>query len=149
LLECIKMLKPSVLIGVAAVPKAFTKEVVEAMAALHDAPVIFSLSNPTSKAECLATEAYAWSGGRAVFASGSPMEGATVGGRRLEPGQGNNAYIFPGVGLAAVAAGCPQRPSSAKVCPDHFASRCPISIWLRLTATARQAPPPSMMRHSS
>jgi len=86
LLECIDALKPSALIGVAAVAKAFTKEVVEAMAALNDAPLIFALSNPTSKAECLAAEAYEWSGGRAVFASGSPMEGATVGGRRLEPG---------------------------------------------------------------
>mmetsp|Transcript_9375 Transcript_9375/g.22999 ORF Transcript_9375/g.22999 Transcript_9375/m.22999 type:complete len:563 (-) Transcript_9375:64-1752(-) len=105
LLECVKALKPSALIGVAAMPGAFTKEVVEAMAEINKTPVIFALSNPTSKAECLAKDAYEWTGGRVVFASGSPMEGATINGKVLEPGQGNNAYIFPGVGLAAMASG--------------------------------------------
>lgn len=115
LLHCVRELKPTVLIGVAAVAGAFTQEVVEAMVAVQDAlphasagnrmPVVMALSNPTSKAECTAEQAYTWAKGRVVFASGSPMPGTTIDGKQLKPGQGNNAYIFPGLGLAAVAAG--------------------------------------------
>ncbi|MCE9582188.1 MAG: NAD-dependent malic enzyme [Planctomycetes bacterium] len=105
LLESVEALKPAALIGVSGTTGGFTQPVVEAMARLNPRPVIFALSNPTSKAECTAEQAYAWSAGRAIFASGSPFAPVTLGGTTHVPGQGNNAYIFPGVGLGVVASG--------------------------------------------
>lgn len=102
LLGAVERLKPTVLVGVSGQPGAFTKQVVQAMARINDRPVIFALSNPTSKAECTAEEAYGWSGYRAIFASGSPFGAVEGKGRTFVPGQGNNVYIFPGVGLGAI-----------------------------------------------
>ncbi|HOW67907.1 MAG TPA: NAD-dependent malic enzyme [Candidatus Paceibacterota bacterium] len=99
----INRLKPTALIGVSGMPRAFTKEIVETMARINERPVIFALSNPTSKAECTAEEAYLWSGERAIFASGSPFLPVTIQNKTYVPGQGNNAYIFPGVGLGVIA----------------------------------------------
>ena len=91
LVEAIKLLKPSALIGVSAQGGTFTEEVVHEMASLNANPVIFALSNPTSKSECSAQQAYEWSDGRAVFASGSPFDEVVLrDGRRFTPGQGNN-----------------------------------------------------------
>ncbi len=107
-IEAIRTLEPTAIIGVSATPNTFTKEVIETMAQLNERPIVFALSNPTSRAECTAEQAYAWSGGRALFASGSPFDPVTVDGRRFVPRQGNNSYIFPGVGLGAIAGGLTQ-----------------------------------------
>ncbi len=104
-LDAIESLKPTAIIGVSGQPKTFTQEVLEAMARINDRPIIFALSNPTSKSECTAEEAYQQTQGRAVFASGSPFDPVNFGDQTFVPGQGNNAYIFPGVGLGVVVSG--------------------------------------------
>jgi len=102
-LSAVNTLKPTAILGLSGQPQTFTQEIVEAMATINDRPVVFALSNPTSKAECTAEQAYTWSDGRAIFASGSPFDPVTIGNKTLVPGQGNNAYIFPGVGLGVIA----------------------------------------------
>jgi malate dehydrogenase (oxaloacetate-decarboxylating)(NADP+) len=111
--EAIDAVKPHVLIGATGAPGTFTQQVVERICAHNERPVLFALSNPTSKAECTAEQAYTWSRGQAVFASGSPFAAVTVEGREFQPGQGNNAYVFPGIGLGAVVC-------LARVIPDEF-----------------------------
>jgi malate dehydrogenase (oxaloacetate-decarboxylating)(NADP+) len=102
-LAAIGSLEPTAIVGVAAKAGAFDQAVIEAMARLNPRPIVFALSNPTSKAECTAAQAYAWSGGTALFASGSPFDPVTIGTRTWVSRQGNNSYIFPGLGLGAVA----------------------------------------------
>jgi malate dehydrogenase (oxaloacetate-decarboxylating)(NADP+) len=115
LVEALAALRPTALIGVSGRPGQFDEAVLREMARLNERPVIFALSNPTANSECTAEEAYAWTGGRAVFASGSPFSPVTVAGRTLVPGQGNNAYIFPGVGLGVVAS------AASRVTDEMFA----------------------------
>jgi malate dehydrogenase (oxaloacetate-decarboxylating)(NADP+) len=91
--------KPTVMIGATGQSALFTQPIVEAMTRFNPHPIVFALSNPTTKAECTAAQAYEWSEGRAVFASGSPFEPVTCHGQRHVPGQANNSHVFPGVGL--------------------------------------------------
>lgn len=104
-LTAIRTLKPTAIIGVAAVGGTFTAEVLQAMAELNDRPIVFALSNPTSKTECTAVEAYRYTNGKALFACGSPFDPVKLNGQTFVPRQGNNSYIFPGVGLGAIASG--------------------------------------------
>lgn len=153
----VRALKPTALIGVSGQPQTFTQPVLAAMAAHNDRPIVFALSNPTSKAECTARQAYEWTGGRALFASGSPFDPVELDGRRHVPGQGNNAYVFPGVGLGIVASGARRVPDelfliaartlAAATSPDDLATGClfpPLAniraVSLRIaTAVAEQA----------
>ncbi|XP_019191943.1 PREDICTED: NADP-dependent malic enzyme-like isoform X2 [Ipomoea nil] len=105
LLDAVKAIKPTVLIGTSGVGRTFTKEVIETMAANNKRPLILALSNPTSQSECTAEEAYKWSEGRAVFASGSPFPSVECNGKLNIPGQANNCYIFPGFGFGLVMSG--------------------------------------------
>jgi malate dehydrogenase (oxaloacetate-decarboxylating)(NADP+) len=103
LTEIIRAVKPTALIGVSGQAQAFTKNAIRTLADIHDNPVIFALSNPPSKSECTAEQAYQWTNGKCVFASGSPFDPVEINGETHVPGQGNNAYVFPGVGLGVVA----------------------------------------------
>jgi malic enzyme len=97
--ETIRNFRPTVLIGASGTPGLFTEPVILAMTSVAERPVIFPLSNPTSKSECTADEAVRWSGGRAIVATGSPFAPVEYGGTRQRIGQSNNSFIFPGVGL--------------------------------------------------
>ena len=101
--DAVKALRPTGIIGVSTVPKLFNQQVIEAMAEINERPIIFPYSNPTSRSECTAEEAYRWSQGRAIFASGSPFPPVEVAGKTFVPGQGNNVYIFPAMGMAIFA----------------------------------------------
>ena len=146
LLSAIRAVEPTILIGAAAVPGAFSRAIIEEMARLNARPIVFSLSNPPSKAECTAEQAYMWSDGRAVFASGSPFGPVTLGGRTFVPRQGNNCYIFPGVGLGVLAVG------ARRVTDEMF-----MAAARALAASVAQAdldqgaifPPLTMMREVS
>ncbi len=111
-IETLHDFKPHILIGASGAGGAFTREVIEAMCQYNERPAIFALSNPTSSAECTAEHAYEWSDGKAIFVSGSPFGKVEYKGKTHIPGQGNNVYIFPGVGLGAMAC-------EAKYLPDH------------------------------
>ena len=110
-LEALDVHQPDILIGATGSPGTFTEEMIARMAEIKQRPGILALSNPTSRAECTAEQAYQWSDSRAIFASGSPFDEVLINGQRLRPGQGNNAYIFPGIGLGMLAC-------QAKTIPD-------------------------------
>ncbi len=102
-IEAIESLQPNILIGATGVHGTFTEKAISLMAKINSQPIVFALSNPTSHAECTAQQAYEWSDGRVIFASGSPSKSVTCKNKTFHPGQGNNAYIFPGLGLGTVA----------------------------------------------
>lgn len=100
--QAIRQLKPTCIIGVSAQGGAFTEDVVKAMCEVNSRPMIFALSNPTSKAECTAKQAYTWSEGKCLFACGSPFAPVAVGNKTFVPRQGNNSYVFPGIGFGCI-----------------------------------------------
>lgn len=100
-LQAVQQLRPTAIVGVAALPNAFDSMVIGEMSAINERPIIFALSNPTSKAECTAEMAYQFSDGRALFASGSPFDTVQYKGKTFVPRQGNNSYVFPALGRAA------------------------------------------------
>ena len=104
LVETIERIKPTILIGVSTKGGSFTQRVVETMSRLNERPIIFALSNPTNKAECSAEQAYAWSKGKALFAAGVQFPDVTLNGQTFHPGQANNFYIYPAIGLATYVA---------------------------------------------
>jgi len=122
--NAIETLKPTAIIGVAAVGGAFTPEVLKLMAELNEKPIVFALSNPTSKAECSAEEAYSHTSGRALFACGSPYDPVAFGGKRFVPRQGNNSYIFPGVGLGVIASGARLATDEMFMAAAHTLADC-------------------------
>ncbi len=122
--EAIHAIRPHVLIGATGAPGVFTPQALEAMADINRRPTIFALSNPTNQAECTAEEAYRWTQGRAIFASGSPFAPVDYDGRTFVPAQGNNVYIFPGIGLGAIAVETPHITdemflAAARTLADH------------------------------
>ncbi|KAL2940091.1 NADP-dependent malic enzyme [Bienertia sinuspersici] len=131
LLEAVQTIKPTILIGTSGKGKTFTKEVVEAMSSINTKPLILALSNPTSQSECTAEEAYTWSKGQAIFASGSPFDPVEYEGNTYVPGQANNAYIFPGFGLGLIMCGAirvhddlllaASEALASQVSDEHFA----------------------------
>jgi malate dehydrogenase (oxaloacetate-decarboxylating)(NADP+) len=125
-LTAVETLKPTAIIGVAAVGGTFTKQVLEAMARINEQPIIFALSNPTSKTECTAEEAYRATKGRAIFACGSPFNPVTLDGKTFVPRQCNNSYIFPGVGIGAIAC-------SAKHITDDMFSAAALALANQVT----------------
>ncbi|MCO6465107.1 MAG: NAD-dependent malic enzyme [Bradyrhizobiaceae bacterium] len=102
--DAVRELGVTVLLGTSTIPGSFTQPIIEQMARNTERPIIFPYSNPTSKSECTAEQAYTWSGGKAIFASGSPFPPFEYDGKTLTPSQGNNVYIFPAMGLAVLAA---------------------------------------------
>jgi malate dehydrogenase (oxaloacetate-decarboxylating) len=105
LVDVVRNIRPTVLIGTSAQPGAFTRQVVESMAEHADRPIIFPLSNPTSKSEAVPADLIEWTSGRALIATGSPFDPVRYGDRLIEIGQCNNCYIFPGVVLGVIASG--------------------------------------------
>lgn len=102
-IDAINDIKPTGIVGVSTVPKLFNQQVIEAMSRINARPIIFPYSNPTSRSECTAQEAYQWSDGNAIFASGSPFDPVKIKDKTFVPGQGNNVYIFPAMGMAVLA----------------------------------------------
>ena len=100
--DIIQAIRPTALIGISGQANAFSKNILELMKNINDYPLVFALSNPTSSSECTAENAYKWTRGKCLFASGSPFDSVEIEGKTFIPGQGNNAYIFPGVGLGII-----------------------------------------------
>jgi malate dehydrogenase (oxaloacetate-decarboxylating)(NADP+) len=128
----VRALRPTAIIGVAAVGGAFTSDILSEMARINERPIVFALSNPTSRSECTAEAAYTATRGRALFACGSPFDPVAIDGRTLVPRQGNNAYIFPGVGLGAIVS------RASRVTDEMFMAAARTLAGLVTSADLRQ-----------
>jgi len=120
LFSAVNAIKPTAIIGASGQSGTFTPEILQAMAKLNERPIVFALSNPTSQSECTAEDAYRHTNSRVVFASGSPFPPVVIDGQTFVPGQANNVYIFPGIGLGVLAS------KSIRVTDEMFsaAARC-------------------------
>ncbi|MCH2140208.1 MAG: NAD-dependent malic enzyme [Phycisphaerales bacterium] len=128
--EAIRSFKPTGIIGVSTVHGAFNEQVIRAMGEVNARPLIFPYSNPTSRAECTAQEAYEWTGGRVLFGSGTPMPPVEHKGRTIKPSQGNNVYIFPAMGMAIFATGARHVPQEAFLtAAKSLAEQVPVSYF--------------------
>ncbi|KAH8091663.1 malic enzyme [Cristinia sonorae] len=132
LVDILNYVKPTALLGLSTIKGAFNQQVIETMSALNPRPIIFPLSNPVRLSECEFHEAVEWSNGRVIFASGSPFPEQTYAGRTLYPGQGNNMYIFPGLGLGAII-------SRASSVTDRMVEAASLGLANSLTKDERSA----------
>jgi len=144
--DAIQALKPTGIIGVSTVPKLFNQGVIEAMSRINERPIIFPYSNPTSRSECTAEEAYKWSNGKAIFASGSPFDPVQFGGQTFVPGQGNNVYIFPAMGLAVLATSAKRVTQEMFICAAQAVAE---QVPQQLLDTGLIYPPQSQIFHAS
>lgn len=126
----IESIRPTTIIGVSTIGGAFTQKVVEAMSRINERPVILALSNPTEHAECTAEQAYTWSKGKAIYAAGVPFAPVHLEGQVFLPGQANNFYIFPAVGMAIYAT---------------QASRVSDAMFIEAAAAVADQVPPAML----
>ncbi|MFF2144563.1 NAD-dependent malic enzyme [Kitasatospora sp. NPDC058190] len=108
LLETVRRVNPTILLGTSTVHGAFTREVVEAMSEGTERPVIFPISNPTSRIEAMPADVIAWSGGKALVATGIPVPPVEHDGVTYRIGQANNALLYPGLGLGTIVSGASQ-----------------------------------------
>jgi malate dehydrogenase (oxaloacetate-decarboxylating)(NADP+) len=145
-LEAVEIVKPTALIGAAGHAKMFGEDVIRAMGRLNERPVIFALSNPTANSECSAEEAYTFTEGRAIFASGSPFAPVTYNGQTFVPGQANNSYIFPGVGLGLIASRATRVTESMFLAAAHTLAQ---EVTADDLALGRIYPPLSRVRDVS
>mgnify|MGYP001262440073 CR=1 FL=1 len=122
--ETVRSVKPSILLGLSGQPQTFSETIIKTMNENCSQPMIFALSNPTSKAECTAEQAYNWTNGEAIFASGSPFDPVTINGKTHYPGQGNNMYIFPGVGLGSIVGQLNTIPDAVFFTAAKILSEC-------------------------
>jgi len=126
LVDIVQYVKPTALLGLSTLRNAFTEDVVRLMASLNARPIIFPLSNPVSLCEVDYSDAIHWTNGSVVFASGSPYKAVEFEGKVYEPGQGNNMYIFPGIGMGAIL-------SKARHVTDAMVEQASIALAGSLT----------------